>query len=79
MNHSHIPSFPNHLPCIDSQVHLPKFKEEKGDDVALHLVKFHMHLHRLRIELLEDSLMKMFMASLEGNARSWYEKLSPSR
>ena len=23
----------------------------------------------------EDSLMKMFMVSLEGNARSWYEGL----
>ena len=36
-----------------------------------------MHIHRLRIEFHEDCLMKMFMASLEGKARSWYEKLSP--
>jgi hypothetical protein len=53
-----------------------KFGDEEGDDATLHLLKFHMHIHRLRIELLEDCLMKMFMASLEGKSRSWYEKLS---
>ena len=64
MNRAHILGFPNRLPRIE------------GDDVALHLLKFHMHIHRLRIELPDDCLMKMFMASLEGKARSWYEKLS---
>jgi hypothetical protein len=78
MNRAHIPGFPNHLPFIDWQTYFPKFRDEEGDGVALHLFKFHMHIHRLRIELPEDCLMKMFMASLEGKTRSWYEKLSPS-
>ena len=34
-----------------------------------------MHIHKLGVKLHEDSLMKMFMTSLEGNARSWYEGL----
>jgi hypothetical protein len=43
MNRSHILGFPNQMPCIDWQTHFPKFKDEEGDDVSLHLVKFHMH------------------------------------
>ena len=35
-----------------------------------------MHIHKLGVKLHEYSLMKMFMTSLEGNARSWYEGLS---
>ena len=34
-----------------------------------------MHIHKLGVKLHEDSLMKMFMVSLEGDARSWYEGL----
>jgi hypothetical protein len=75
MNHYHIPGFPNCLPLIDWQTHLPKFKHEKGYDVALHLVKFHMHIHKLRIEFPEDCLMKMFMETLEERERLWYERL----
>ena len=59
---------------MDWQACLTKFKNQKSDDVALHLVKFHMHIHKLGVELHGDSLMKMFMVSLEGNARSWYER-----
>ena len=77
MNCAHILGFPNCLPHIDWQTYLPKFRDEEGDDVALHLLKFHMHIHRLRIEFPEYCLMNMLMASLEGKARSWYEKLSP--
>lgn len=77
MNCAHIPGFPNYLPRIDWQTYFPKSRNEEVDDVALHLLKFHMHIHRLRIELPKDCLMNMFMASLEGKSRSWYEKLSP--
>ena len=72
MNHSHIPSFPNRIPNIDYQAYLQRFKDQKGDDVALPLLRSHKHIHKLGVELHEDSLMKMFMVSLEGNARSWY-------
>ena len=64
MNHAHIPSFPNQIPNIDWQAYLPRFKDQKGDDATLHLFRFHKHIHKLGVELHEDSLMKMFMVSL---------------
>ena len=75
LNFTHIPGFPNRIPKVDWQIGLPKFKDQKNDDAALHLVRFHMHIHKLGVKLHEDSLMKMFMASLEENASSWYEGL----
>ena len=75
MDGSHIPYFPNPMPCIDWQTHLPKFRDDKGDNDALHLIKFCMHACRLEVQFHEDSLIKMFMATLEDNARSWYEGL----
>ena len=64
MNHAHILGFQNRIPNIDWQAYLPRFKYQKGDDVALHLVRFHKHIYKLGVELHEDSLMKMFMVSL---------------
>jgi len=32
-----------------------------------------MHARKLKVQFHEDCLMKMFMATLEGKARSWYE------
>jgi len=75
MNRSHIPGFPNRMPSVDWLTYLPVFKDQKGDDAAIHLVRFHMHVRRLKIEFHEDCLMKMFMASLEDDARFWYEQL----
>ena len=48
---------------------------KKGDDAAIHLFIFHKHIHKLGVGWHEDSLMKLFMFSLEGYARSWYEGL----
>ena len=73
MNRCHIPGFMNRIPNVDWQTCLPKFKNQKSDATALHLVRFHMHICKLGVELHEYSLMKIFMVSLEGNARSWYE------
>ena len=73
MNRAHIPSFPNRIPKIDWQAYIPRFKDQKGDNDALHLVRFHKHIYKLGVELQEDYLMKMYMVSLEGDARSWYE------
>lgn len=75
MNRSHIPRFPNKMPSIDWKTCLPKFKDEKGHNATLHLIRFHMHVHTLRIRFHEDCLMKMFMATLEGKTQSWYENL----
>jgi len=51
------------------------FRNVEGNNAALHLVKFHIHVHKLKINFPEDCLMKMFMATLEDEARSWYESL----
>ena len=55
MNRSHIPGFPNQIPDIDWKAYLPRFKDQKGDDAALHLVRFHKHIYKLGVELHEDS------------------------
>ena len=79
MYHAHIPGFPNRIPKIDWLTYLPRFKDKKGEYVGIHLFRFHKHIHKhihkLGIELHEDYLVKIFMASLEENARSWYEGL----
>ena len=54
MNLAHIPGFPNRIPKLDWQTGLPKFKDQKNDDAALHLVRFHMHIHKLGVKLHED-------------------------
>ena len=73
MNRAHIPGFSNQIPNLDWKTCLPKVKYQKNDDDSLHLVIFHKHIYKLAVELHEDSLMKMCMVSLEGNARSWDE------
>jgi hypothetical protein len=65
MNRSHILGFPNHIPHIYWQNYLPKFKGGKGNDVSLHLIRFHMHICKLGVKFHENCLMKMFMATLE--------------
>jgi len=75
MDQCHIYGFSNTMPCADWSTHLPIFK----DDVGLHLVKFHVHVCRLRVEFPKDCLMKMFMATLEDKARVWYEGLPLGR
>jgi len=49
MNRSHIPDFPNLMPKVEWLTDLPIFKVENKDNVALHLVRFHMHVHRLKV------------------------------
>jgi len=54
------------------------FKDDGKKDVALHLVRFHMHICKLKVDFPKDCLMKIFLATLEGEAQSWYESLPPS-
>ena len=39
------------------------FKDENKDDVSLHLLKFHMHVHRLKVKFTEDFIMNILMAT----------------
>jgi len=73
MDRSSILGFPNSMPRVNCLNYFPLFKDKKGDNAAIHLTRFHMHIHRLGVQFPKDCLMKMFMATLEDNARSWYE------
>ena len=54
------------------------FKDDDRNDVALHQVRFHMHIRKLKVDFPEDCLMKIFLATLEGKAQSWYESFPPA-
>jgi len=78
MSRDHIPGFPNKIPKVDWSRNLPTFKDDGKKDATLHLVQFHMHIRKLKVDFLEDCLMKIFLATLEGEAQSWYESLPPA-
>ena len=50
MNRAHIPSFPNRIPNVYWKSYLPRFKDKKGDDAALHLFIFPKHIPKLGVE-----------------------------
>ncbi len=77
MDISRVLGFPNPIPRVDWLIYIPSFKYKKGDNVVLHLFKFHLHVHKLGVKLPEDCFMKIFMETLEGKSRSWYEGLPP--
>ena len=75
MNFYVILGYPNQIPPAICKTYLPIFKDQKGDDVAIILFRFHKHIHKLGVGWHKDSLMKIFRASLEENARLWYDGL----
>jgi hypothetical protein len=78
LDFSTVPGFPHPVPSIDIWGdHLPRFAEKKGDNPSDHLIRFHQCMIQLDINH-EDVLMKMFVFSLEGDAREWYRYLPPS-
>ena len=78
LKRDHIPGFPNQIPKVNWKINFPMFKDEDGDYVALHLVRFHMHARKLKVQFHEYCLLKMFMDSLERKAWSWYEGFPPA-
>jgi len=78
MSRDYIPGFPNKFPKVDWSRNLPTFKDDGKKDAALHLVRFHIHIHKFKVDFPEDCLMKIFLATLEGEAQSWYESLPPN-
>ena len=76
LNFLAIPSFlnpkPSFLECADV---LPIFHGDEGDNPAQHLIDFHQFIDQLN-SYHEDSLMKMFVYSLNGDAQRWYRSLS---
>jgi len=75
---SAILGFPNVVPIMDEWGDcLPRFRENKDDHPAKHLLDFHEIMNQLGIYH-EYVLMKMFMYSLVGDARQWYQSLPAS-
>ena len=50
MSRDHIPGFPNKMPKVDWSRNLPTFNNDGKKDAALHLVRFHMHIHKLKVD-----------------------------
>ena len=77
LNFSTVLGFPHPIPHISEWGDfLSVFIERKEENPTQHLVMFHQCMDQLDIHH-EDVLMKMFMYSLEGDARGWYRSLPP--
>ena len=78
LNFADVNGFPNLVLAMDIWGYcLPRFRESKGDNPSDHLIRFHQCMFQLEI-CHEDVLMKMFVFSLEGDAREWYRSLLPT-
>jgi hypothetical protein len=78
LNFSSIDGYPHPMPQIDEWKDLlPIFYEGENDILVEHVQEFHALMQQLDIHH-EDILMKMFMYSLDGDARKRYFSLPPS-
>jgi hypothetical protein len=78
LDFTNVYGFPNTVPDIKVwEDVLPKFGEYADDNPAQHLFEFHKLMDELNIHH-EDVLMKLFMFSLERDARFWYKSLPHS-
>ena len=74
-NFSSVLDLPNNVPTMDDWGDfLPRFRGDGHDHPAQHLIEFHQYMDQIDIHH-DDVLLKMFMYSLEGNARQWYRSL----
>jgi hypothetical protein len=78
LDFSSVLGFPHPVPNMSEWGDfLPIFRENKEENPAKHLLKFHECMDLLDLQH-EDVRMKMFMHSLYGDARQWYLSLPPS-
>jgi hypothetical protein len=78
LDFTNVYGFPNTVPDMKIWVDiLPKFGEYEDDNPGQHLFEFHKLMEELNIHH-EDVLMKLFMFSLEQDARLWYKSLPHS-
>jgi hypothetical protein len=78
LNISTIDGYPHPVPQFyEWKDLLPIFYEGEDDNPFEHVHEFHALMQQLDIHY-EDILMKMFMYSLEGDARQWYKTLPAS-
>jgi hypothetical protein len=78
LDFTNVYGFPNVVPDIKIwEDVLPKFGGYVDDNPAQHLFEFHKLMDELDVHH-EDVLMKLFMFSLERDARLWYKSLPHS-
>jgi hypothetical protein len=78
LDFANVYGFPNTVPDIKIWGDiLPKFGEYEDDNPGQHLFEFHKLMEELNVHH-EDVLMKLFMFSLENDARLWYKSLPHS-
>ena len=74
-NFSFVLDFPNDVPTMDEWGGFhPIFRGDDHDHLAQHLIESHQYMDQLNIHH-EDVLLKMFMYSLERDARQLYRYL----
>jgi hypothetical protein len=65
----------NSLPVVDYLKYMPKFIGEEDTTVEEHLVAFYSYAYNLNIEN-EDVCMRVFVQTLDGEARKWFRDLT---
>jgi hypothetical protein len=77
-NFSSILDFPNVVTTMDEGgSFLPTFREHRDENPVEHILELHELMHQWGIHH-EDVLKNMFMYSLEGDVRKWYQSLPPT-
>jgi len=66
----------NAMPVGDYQEFMPKFTRTKGVSAEEHLESFYSYIDNLDINE-EDVWMRVFVQSLDGEARKWFRSLPP--
>jgi hypothetical protein len=68
------PDYPHDLPACKWLKCIPLFAGRLGESVEDHLAAFSKLLDDFEVEH-EDVAMRMFVSTLEGEARTWYKSL----
>jgi hypothetical protein len=68
------PDYPHDLPAHKWLKRIPLFAGRLGESVEEHLDKFLQVVSDFEVEH-EDVVMRMFVSTLEGEARAWYKSL----
>jgi len=66
----------NAMPAGDYQEYMPKFTGTEGVTAEEHLESFYIYVDNLDINE-EDVWMRVFVQSLNGEARKWFRELPP--
>jgi hypothetical protein len=78
LDFTNVYDFPNIVPNINIWEYvLPKFGGYVDNNPAQHLFEFHKLMDKLNVHH-EDVVMKLFMFSMERDARLWYKSLPHS-